>query len=589
MRVAGAALALWALAASAAPGRTLAVTYFDVHAQDPELRPLAKGLADLLLTDLAAVRTLQVVEREKLNQALDELKLAQSPFVDPKSAVSLGKGLSATHLLTGSLTVVGKTMRITARVFEVETGKVVTAKDVEGGVDLFFALEKELAELLVQALTLSPTVEERAALRKAQTESFDAFRRYAQGLDALDRGQREAARDAFAKASAADPAWRRAKAALESLEAALARVDQRRALSLQDALAALRPDDPGLDEALRKLAAPEDRPYAERDLVKLEVLGHCARAGLKPWKPRTPRSEIGASARTHWEAEELHRVVSAFGDAPQAVRAAPVVLEYLVRKYQDDPTFLASVRHTADRLARVLEKVDLAAPVPELPGSGDTVERRRAHHAFLVALAADVPLPRGTSRDPKEAAKRTLALLEQEKARREALFASEFDRRVGALRADAPNAELRDALQALRVAAQEYDGERVERSRRQLQLSRWLVDHPAARPYAGTAARPHWLETWDLLRWIGRCSADPECWDAVGPAGEYLLAKYPDASEVPSQLKLHLRAVEERRKDLPATRRHLEAERAREPDLALLPEIRALLLRAGEAGRARGR
>src|SRR3954462_13189584 len=72
-RVAGAAPA--ADAAHAAPanaGTTIGVLYFDYAGKNAELAPLSKGLAPMLISDLAAVDTVRVVERERLQAVLDE-------------------------------------------------------------------------------------------------------------------------------------------------------------------------------------------------------------------------------------------------------------------------------------------------------------------------------------------------------------------------------------------------------------------------------------------------------------------------------------------------------------------------------------
>ena len=88
--------ALWAAtpagARRARPPPTVAVSYFDNNTGKAEYDPLAKGLADMLITDLGQVRALRVVEREKLNQILAELKLSRSKFIDPKTAQRSARG-----------------------------------------------------------------------------------------------------------------------------------------------------------------------------------------------------------------------------------------------------------------------------------------------------------------------------------------------------------------------------------------------------------------------------------------------------------------------------------------------------------------
>ena len=63
-------------------------------------------------------------------------------FIDPKTAQRVGKGLAAQFILSGGYTLAGDTIRVDARVFNVETGAVLTSQRVEGKKDEFFALAK---------------------------------------------------------------------------------------------------------------------------------------------------------------------------------------------------------------------------------------------------------------------------------------------------------------------------------------------------------------------------------------------------------------------------------------------------------------
>ncbi|MHB8872404.1 MAG: hypothetical protein ACYC8T_01835, partial [Myxococcaceae bacterium] len=63
-----AVLLCFALPAAANAPRSVAISYFDVNAQSAEFEPLRKGLADMLITDLGVVKSLQIVERARLNQ-----------------------------------------------------------------------------------------------------------------------------------------------------------------------------------------------------------------------------------------------------------------------------------------------------------------------------------------------------------------------------------------------------------------------------------------------------------------------------------------------------------------------------------------
>ncbi|MEW5742928.1 MAG: CsgG/HfaB family protein [Myxococcota bacterium] len=73
-----------ASSASAAPLK-VSVLYFDNNTGRAEYEPLKKGLADMLITDLAQLPGVTVVERERLQAVLDEQKLSRFLDARPKS------------------------------------------------------------------------------------------------------------------------------------------------------------------------------------------------------------------------------------------------------------------------------------------------------------------------------------------------------------------------------------------------------------------------------------------------------------------------------------------------------------------------
>src|SRR5438552_18577221 len=81
------ALVLLLPCAAGAQSKRIAISYFDNNSKDKEWDPIQKGLADMLITDLSQLKSVEIVEREKLNAILDELKLQKSKYIDPSTAV----------------------------------------------------------------------------------------------------------------------------------------------------------------------------------------------------------------------------------------------------------------------------------------------------------------------------------------------------------------------------------------------------------------------------------------------------------------------------------------------------------------------
>ncbi|MBL8921145.1 MAG: hypothetical protein JNJ54_19940 [Myxococcaceae bacterium] len=301
----------------------VAVAYFDNNSGDPALDPLARGLADMLITDLSNVSALQLVEREKLNLALDELKLSKSKFIDPKNALKLGKGLSARYLLVGGYVVQADAMRLDARLFDVPASKVLFSEKVEGKKEEFFALEKELVDLLVKALDVKLQLSEKSKLRSNATESFDAFAKYAQGLSAKDAGDDAKARALFEAALAADPNYRAAKNATERLAVIFKRDDAAKTASADAQRQALDPKAKDFPEKVSALLLSLQEGKTEEQRRKVELLTWLAENDL------TPPAVNGLAAVAMGGLQIVYRHT----EDPTQWENIPLACEYFISRY----------------------------------------------------------------------------------------------------------------------------------------------------------------------------------------------------------------------------------------------------------------
>ncbi|MCB9678851.1 MAG: hypothetical protein H6737_27365 [Alphaproteobacteria bacterium] len=216
---------LWLASAWAA---TLAVLPFDNHTGDADQDALGVGLADMLVTDLGQVGSLELVERARLNDVLAELALARSDFADPAKVAKAGKGVGAEWMLVGAISAVSPEMRLDARVVDVATGRVLKTASAKGPIGSFFDVEKDLAFAVAEALGVTVAPREAAKVGRVATESFEAFRAWSEGLDALDHGEIDAATRRFETALSHDSGFAGASSALEGLRGTLEQADARR-------------------------------------------------------------------------------------------------------------------------------------------------------------------------------------------------------------------------------------------------------------------------------------------------------------------------------------------------------------------------
>lgn len=85
-------------------------------------------LSDRLTSWLAADKTLSVVERDRLDKALEELHLGQSGQLDSSSVKSLGQSLGADVIVTGTIVNLPKDKsEVNARALLSKNGRIVSA------------------------------------------------------------------------------------------------------------------------------------------------------------------------------------------------------------------------------------------------------------------------------------------------------------------------------------------------------------------------------------------------------------------------------------------------------------------------------
>lgn len=89
---------------------------------------LGKFLAEELSSDLVmGQKRFDVVDRANLKRLLDENRLSRSGLVDPEAIKRLGKMAGADALVTGTVTPMGNSLRVSARIINTETARIVGA------------------------------------------------------------------------------------------------------------------------------------------------------------------------------------------------------------------------------------------------------------------------------------------------------------------------------------------------------------------------------------------------------------------------------------------------------------------------------
>lgn len=201
------------LSTEAPTPRTLAVLPFQFVGASDELRPLQTALADMMITDLSVSRSLQPVERVRMQALIDEMLLGQAGITDAANTTRAGRLLKAEHIVQGQINVSGdRNLRVEGNILATASRESRGNLTGQNTVDAVFDLEKQLVFDIYRTLGITLTAAEQERINENRTSNLLAFLAYGRGLEALDRGNYGEASTFFNQAVSADPQFSRAQA-----------------------------------------------------------------------------------------------------------------------------------------------------------------------------------------------------------------------------------------------------------------------------------------------------------------------------------------------------------------------------------------
>ncbi len=210
-----------ALTGTGGSPRVVAVPPLVFSGSDSSLKPLERGVAELLITDLSRSGQLTVVERDRMQAIADEIRLSESGRVDSSTAVRAGRLIQAGTLVSGVIVQEGgDRLSLDARLVRVADGSLGAPSTVTDALDALFTMQKALVFQLFDQLGVTLTPAERQAIERRPTSNLNAFLQYSRGLQATDDGRFEDAARFFNDARALDPGFGLAAVRAQSTQAA---------------------------------------------------------------------------------------------------------------------------------------------------------------------------------------------------------------------------------------------------------------------------------------------------------------------------------------------------------------------------------
>jgi len=181
---------------------------------------LRRGLAAMLISELTQNPAVRLVERERIQQVLDEQNLSNAARVDAATAAKVGKLVGARYMIAGTFIDFYGDFRIDARIIDVETGEII--KVVRNDPKLsdrkqMFRMIQSLAERIMEGTKLPALPVGRVQGAKSRDVPTEALALYSRALLYQDRGDRQRAIEYYQKALAAFPDYTEASEGLKRI------------------------------------------------------------------------------------------------------------------------------------------------------------------------------------------------------------------------------------------------------------------------------------------------------------------------------------------------------------------------------------
>ena len=165
--------------------KSVAVLYFNNLSQDQSLNWLNNGLTDMLTTNLAQVKGLDVLSTERVMSAMQRAS-KDGKSMDPAQAQSVARDAGADAYITGALLKIGPTqLRLDVRAQDTGTGQILFSDKLEGqDVQSIFGMVDRLTASIASSFLPAANLPQRAPeIEQASTSNVEAYRHYQLGID----------------------------------------------------------------------------------------------------------------------------------------------------------------------------------------------------------------------------------------------------------------------------------------------------------------------------------------------------------------------------------------------------------------------
>jgi len=179
---------------------------------------LERGIAGMMISELARNPAARVVERDQIAQLMSEQNLGAQGRVDSATISRIGRLTGARYMVMGTFVDFYGDFRMDVRLVNTETSEIVKTESDRAQRDHLFDLIRSVSERLMKDANL-PALERRASDQRSERKiPTEALTYYSRALLYQDRGEKDKAADMFTHALTIFPEYAEAQQGLQRVK-----------------------------------------------------------------------------------------------------------------------------------------------------------------------------------------------------------------------------------------------------------------------------------------------------------------------------------------------------------------------------------
>lgn len=183
-----------------------------------DFEALERGIAGMMISELAQNPAARVVERQEVQRLIDEQNLTAQNRVDPQTAAKVGKLVGARYVVAGTFIDFYGDFRVDVRLVNVETGEIIKTESERMQRDHMFDIIRNIAARLMRDANLPALQRPAGDQRMGRQVPTEALTYYSRALLYQDRGQKDRAVEMFNRALAIFPDYAEAQEGLQRVQ-----------------------------------------------------------------------------------------------------------------------------------------------------------------------------------------------------------------------------------------------------------------------------------------------------------------------------------------------------------------------------------